>query len=37
MKDRLNHSGSMLLAVTPEHVEEIVPGASGQRVAAIRE
>jgi hypothetical protein len=37
MKDRLNHSGSMLLAVTPEHVEEIVPGVSGQRVAAIRE
>ena len=37
IKDRLNHYGSGLLAVTPDFVEEIVPGATGERVAAIRE
>ena len=37
LKERLVHTGSDLMAVTPKDVEEIVPGVSGQRVAAIRE
>ena len=37
MRERLKFSGSALLAVTPADVEEILPGQSGQRVAAIRE
>ncbi|WP_367875025.1 hypothetical protein [Luteolibacter sp. Populi] len=37
MKDRLKFAGSPLLPVKPADVEEILPGQSGPRVAAIRE
>lgn len=37
MKERLVQNGSGLKPLTPDFVEEIVPGVSGERIAVIRE